>query len=188
MQTVNVEGYTILHLGCGVAKPPGHFGIDINPRSHADLILDLDMTPWPLPDGHFEEVYCPAIIEHLRNFFRVFEEIHRVSKNGARVYISVPHYTDTAAFSDPTHVLHLNSFSFDILTQETLFSFYTKARFHVVSFQIVMLKLWKWIGIQWLVNSGFRCPWFQFIRKFWENYCCFIFRAKSMEIVIKVVK
>lgn len=178
----------VLHLGCGLRKPPGHFGVDVNPRSGADLVHDLDATPWPLPDGRFDEVYCPSVIEHLSRFYPVFEEIHRVCRHGARVYVQVPHFTDTASFTDPTHVRHFTSYSFDVLTRDTQWSYYTPARFSVISFRIEMLKLYRWAGFQWMVNAGFRMPRLRFLRKFWENYLCFVIRAKSMDITLEVVK
>jgi len=42
--------------------------------------------------------------------------------------------------------------------------------------------LWKWLGIQWLVN---RFVWF---RRFWEMYLCFVVRGKQMEFTFEEVK
>ena len=58
---------TILNVGCGMKKPEGHFGIDKNPRSVADLVHDLNETPWPVEDSLFTEVHCHAVLEHLEN-------------------------------------------------------------------------------------------------------------------------
>jgi hypothetical protein len=162
--------------------------VDLNARSDADLIHDLDSTPWPLPADHFTEVHCPAVIEHLNRFYPVFEEIHRVCRGGARVHVSVPHYTDTAAFTDPTHVRHFTSYSFDVLTGDTQWAFYTEARYRLVSCRITLLRVWRWVGAEWLVNAGFGHPPLRFLRKFWENYLCFLVRGKSMDLVLEVVK
>lgn len=188
MCSESIDNYKILHLGCGISKPENHFGIDINPRSNANLKFDLDSFPWPLPDNHFEEVHCPAIIEHLNNFYQVFEEIYRVCKNGAKIYISIPHYSDVAAFTDPTHVKYFTSYSFDVLTQNTKWSYYTNAQFKFVKFKIIFLSFWRMLGIQFIINITFKYKILKSLRKFWESYLCFIIRAKSMEIILEVKK
>ena len=179
---------TILILGCGIKKQKDHFGIDINPKSKADLIYDLNVTPWPLENDIFNNVHCPAVLEHLNNFYGVMEEIWRVSKNNSLVYISVPHYTDTAAFTDPTHVKYFNTYSFDVLTKDTKWDFYTDAKFEVKSFTLRLLKFYKYLLFEAILNLSIRKNPLRFIRKFWENYLSFIIRGKTMEIVLRVVK
>jgi len=178
----------VLHLGCGRQKPAGHYGVDCNPRSLADARFDLDVVPWPLPSDHFQTVICPAIIEHLRNFYGVFEEIWRVSRPGARVTIDVPHYSDLAAFTDPTHVHFFTTRSFDVLAGGDKWAYYTAARFRPVRLHVTFLSLWRVLGWQWLVNLAIRRRPLRFIRNFWEQYLCFVVRAKSMTIELEVVK
>jgi hypothetical protein len=43
----------ILDLGCGIRKRPGTIGLDINPRSDADVIHDLTLFPYPFDDSSF---------------------------------------------------------------------------------------------------------------------------------------
>lgn len=178
----------ILNLGCGKKKSDNHFGIDINPRSDADLIYDVNKTPWPLEDNQFEEVICASIIEHLENFYGVMEEIWRISKNGALVYISIPHYSDTAAFTDPTHKKYFTTYSFDVLTKDTEWQYYTKARYKIRNFNVKFLRLYKHLFIEALINLSIRIDALRFIRKGWENYFSFIIRAKSIDIVLEVKK
>ncbi|MFT5220810.1 MAG: ubiquinone/menaquinone biosynthesis C-methylase UbiE [Gammaproteobacteria bacterium] len=179
---------TILNVGCGRKKLDDQFGIDINPRSNADLICDLNKIPWALEDNTFKEVHCHAVLEHLHNFYGVMEEIWRVSENGTLVYIDVPHHTDTAAYTDPTHVNHLTSFSFDTLTGETQWAFYTEARFEIKLLRVRMLKLYKYLLIEFLINLSIKHKPIRFIRKIWENYFSFIIRGKSIEVVLQVIK
>jgi len=178
----------ILNIGCGLKKPDDHFGIDINPRSKADLICDLNSPPWDLKDDTFEEVYCHAILEHLSNFYGVMEEIWRVSKQGSLVYINVPHYTDVASYTDPTHVNHLTSYSFDALTGENQWSYYTDARFEIVTLRVNLLKLYKALGIEFIINVSIKFKPLRVIRKIWETYFSYIIRGKSIEVILKVIK
>src|SRR3989338_9041216 len=93
----------ILHIGCGMSKKPGSIVIDINPKSDADIFHDLDKFPYPLPKNHFDQIIAEHILEHLENLNRVMEEIYKISKNGARIYISSCHFSSVDAFTDPTH-------------------------------------------------------------------------------------
>lgn len=179
---------TILNVGCGQSRKEGQFGIDVNPRSNADLIHDLNDTPWPVEDNRFDEVLCYAILEHLENFYGVMEEIWRVAKKDALVHINVPHYTDTAAYTDPTHVNYLTSYSFDSLEGDKDFSYYTEARFKIVELKVHMLSLYRLLLIQWLINLSIKYRPLRSIRKFWENYLSFIIRGKSISVVLRVVK
>src|SRR5687768_7076821 len=47
-----------LVLGCGLKKPDGSIGIDRNPGSAADLLYDLNRTPYPLKANQFERIIC----------------------------------------------------------------------------------------------------------------------------------
>jgi hypothetical protein len=56
---------TTLVLGCGLKKPEGSIGIDINPETTADILYDLNRTPYPLKGNQFERILCHDILEHL---------------------------------------------------------------------------------------------------------------------------
>ncbi|PIE29839.1 SAM-dependent methyltransferase, partial [candidate division KSB3 bacterium] len=93
----------VLDIGCGRKKVSGAVGVDLNPRTDADVIHDLNVFPYPFQDGEFDEVYCDSILEHLENFFQVMEELHRVTVAGGIIRVKVPHYTSFDAYTDPTH-------------------------------------------------------------------------------------
>ena len=58
-------------------------------------------------------MHAQDVIEHLSDTIRVMEEIHRISRNGARVHITVPHFSSANAYTDPTHCRLFSYFSFD---------------------------------------------------------------------------
>ncbi|MBI5117367.1 hypothetical protein HZA56_12900 [Candidatus Poribacteria bacterium] len=66
-----------LHLGCGTKKAQGATGIDFNPYSHADIIHDLNVTPWPLETGVFDRVICA----HERRRVKVRRDFHRIASH-----------------------------------------------------------------------------------------------------------
>ena len=54
-----------INIGCGLNKKDDEFSVDINPRSNADMIFDLNIIPWEIEDSKFEIVYCDAIFRTL---------------------------------------------------------------------------------------------------------------------------
>ena len=103
----------ILHLGAGQRKIRGAFTVDINPRTNPSLTWDLNQLPYPLPDDQFDVIVCHHVLEHLDNVLGVMEEIHRVGRAGARVFIRTPHFSSWQFYTDPTHRHPFTSRSFD---------------------------------------------------------------------------
>jgi SAM-dependent methyltransferase len=159
----------VLNMGCGQKRMDGAINLDRIAETQPDVIHDLNRTPWPFPDGTFRAVYASDVIEHLDDVVQVMEEIHRVSRNGALVYITVPHFSCSNAFTDPTHRHCFGYSSFDYFTEGNELSFYSHARFRrrlasLVFFPTVMSKVvwrlanrypvvyerrWAWIFPAW---------------------------------------
>ena len=83
--------------------------IDHDPNCGADVVHDLDCTPWPFEDNSFDEVAAYEVLEHLgrqgdyKAFFRHFGEIYRVLKHGGMLFATVPAWDDVWAWADPSH-------------------------------------------------------------------------------------
>jgi len=185
----------ILDLGCGNAKTPGAIGVDCRPHTHADLIYDLDVYPWPLADDQFDRIICNHIVEHVADFVRFVEEVHRVAKPGARVEIVTPHFSNRFGYTDPTHRRYLSLFAFDYFispppfrpswisrafeTQSPVADFYSTARFEKTRAWLRFARPFRLIGIQWLAN---RFPYF------YEAYLAFIFPARDLYFTLTVRK
>ncbi len=54
------------------------------------------------------------MLEHLNHPLPLMQELHRISKNGAKLVVKLPYGSTDAAFEDPTHVKQyfLNSFGY----------------------------------------------------------------------------
>ena len=174
-----------LDLGCGLHKAPGWIGIDSNRDAiPADVLADLN-RPLPFPDDTFDEVRAVHVIEHVGDIMQTMAEIHRVARHGARLYLATPHYTDSSSWRDPTHRWHLNTYSFRFWTAIGLHHerhWYTRLELREVALHVELARLWRYAGFQWLVNRFEPC------RRFWEQYLCFLLRAKQIEFTFKVVK
>ena len=118
-------------LGSGRKNSPTPVNVDIEvfhgPRHRARL----ESTSWPLPDNWFDECHAYDVIEHLDNIVKTMEEIHRVSRNGAIVRITVPHFSCANAFTDPTHRHYFSVFSLNYFTgrARVFFLFYSDRHF-----------------------------------------------------------
>ena len=109
----------ILDVGCGRDKLPGAVGIDRNPRSHADIVHDLDARPWPIEDDRFDEVRAMDVLEHVEDFIGCVEEIHRVCRDGAIVHVRMPFVSSVDYFTDPTHKRAGSARTFDYFDPAT---------------------------------------------------------------------
>ncbi|MEM5793516.1 MAG: methyltransferase domain-containing protein [Candidatus Aenigmatarchaeota archaeon] len=127
----------ILDLGCGKNKFEGAIGIDFCKDTKADIVHDVNVFPYPFEDDTFDKVIMNHIIEHLDNIVRVMEEVHRISKPDAEVYIKKPHFSCRDSWRNPTHKHHLAIDSFDYFTDNPMLTtYYTKARFKIVKKEI----------------------------------------------------
>jgi SAM-dependent methyltransferase len=126
----------ILDLGCGKKKYPGSIGLDISPDTDADVIHDMNKTPYPFEDNTFDFVYMDNIIEHVNDIIEVMEEVYRITKNGAKVKIIVPYFRSLYAFIDPTHKHFFTTMSFNYFEPGHKFNQlykYSNAQFKVLS-------------------------------------------------------
>ena len=186
---------TILDIGCGKNKTPGAIGIDFNANTTADMVHDLNAFPWPLSDNQFDRIVCKHIVEHIVDFVRFVEEVHRVAKPGAFVEIVTPHFSNRYSYTDPTHLRHLSLFAFDYFidqppfnpspvsrafeTQSPLVDFYSPVRFKKIRAFLRFGRPFRLCGLQWLAN---RFPYF------YEAYLVWIFPARDLYFTLQVVK
>ena len=172
-----------LDVGCGRNKYPGAIGLDRNPHTAADVICDLDRVPYPFRDSQFDEIRVIHVIEHVADVLATMQELHRLARSGGVIRIETPHYTDFSSFCDPTHRWHLNSFSFRYFGErDGGFGYYTRVKMRERRVYVKLLRLWKWLGFELLVNHSFA------FRKFWEHYLCFLVRGKAIQFELEVVK
>jgi SAM-dependent methyltransferase len=171
-------GGPLLDVGCGSKKHAGAVGIDRSSDTDADVVHDLDLVPWPLPDSSFEEILLQDVIEHLRDPYAVFRELHRIGTPGARVHLRTPHFSSALAYSDPTH-LHWFSAAAIRALAEPGFAHYTSARFRVVSLTLDLWLPFRALGIAALAN---RWP------DVYEKYFAFRFTAMNIRAEFEVLK
>ncbi len=110
---------TKINLGGGRNKQPGYATIDIIAYPEVDIVADVTKGI-PLPDNSVEEILALSIIEHLEDTVFIMEEMYRVSKNNAKIIITVPYVKSTAAFKDPTHKKFFTERTFEYFDKSLL--------------------------------------------------------------------
>ena len=97
-----------LNLGCGQNRLDGYVNADREPVVEPDVVMDLEEFPWPFEDHSVDEVVANHVLEHVgaraEVFIGIMQELYRVCRGGARIYIAVPHPRHDNFIDDPTHV------------------------------------------------------------------------------------
>lgn len=179
----------ILDVGCGANKTAGAIGLDNNRRTAADVIHDLGNFPYPFDDNEFDLVIASHVIEHVPDVMAFIGELHRVTRNGGTIRLLTPHYTNPDWPNDPTHRNHINSYTFNtFLPGRQVFDFYTDIELRPVKCYVSLANLWKYLGIEFLVNLDQTWPSMRLLRKFWEQYLSYLIRGKELTFEFEVVK
>lgn len=127
-----------LNLGCGKDYRKGWINVDINNKDiygdniKVDLFWDLNVYPYPFKDNSFDEINADAIIEHLQDKVKPWDELRRIAKPGCKIYVWVPHYSGYTGYGDPTHyhrysyftgILVAKMWNFKLLKNKICFSY-----------------------------------------------------------------
>src|SRR5438046_10674311 len=98
----------VLDVGCGWNKTAGAIGIDSNSKSHADVIHDLGVVPYPFADNEFDEVVCRHVAEHVPDVMAFVTELYRITKAGGRLTIDRLHYSHPHWATHPPPTTNFN--------------------------------------------------------------------------------
>lgn len=121
------------------------------------------------------------IIEHLEDLISVMREISRISKHGAEVIITTPHFSSHNSYTDPTHRHHLAAASFAYFANSE-FERFTMPK---CGFELINVEL-SFGGNLILDNAG------RFIAnrslRWYERHCAWIFPALDIRARLRVLK
>lgn len=169
----------VIDLGCGPCKTPGAIGFDIHPYDGVDVVGNLNSFPWPFADNEFDRVICKQVVEHVENPTAFFKELHRISKNSAEIYVRTPHYTCVTSWSDPTHRWHYSAHWFEPFIKGGYLGAQT-GYFEVISTKVNFGKNIRYLIPKLMIKlKGLM---------FWEKNYGFIYPARDVETVLKVIK
>lgn len=105
-----------LDIGCGENKQDENFvGMDVRPLEGVDIVHDINVHPWPLPDGCVSLAVASHLVEHIPRtalngngetifpFMAFMNEVWRVMQVGGQFAIAMPYAGSPGYFQDPTH-------------------------------------------------------------------------------------
>lgn len=103
-----------LDIGCGANKQPGFVGLDIRALPGVDIVHDINVHPWPLPDGCALTAFASHLVEHIPPvaigadgtwfpFVTFMDEVWRILKPGGQFAMALPHGSSQGFLQDPTH-------------------------------------------------------------------------------------
>lgn len=89
---------TVLDAGCGDGKFLGLFknmvGVETNSEKlktvRGKTMICASVENLPFKDGSFDGILCTEVLEHVRNYMKAMNEIHRVAKVNGKVLITTP--------------------------------------------------------------------------------------------------
>ena len=108
-----------LDIACGQNRQPGFVGLDIHAWPGVDIVHDVNVHPWPLPDECAIVAMCSHLVEHIPTvmldggktrfpFIEFMDEVWRIMKIGGEFMIACPHGSSQGFLQDPTHCHAMN--------------------------------------------------------------------------------
>jgi hypothetical protein len=74
------------------------------------------------------------------------------------------------------------------MSERTPFPFYTTVELRPIRSYATLANVWRFLGLELLVNLDQHWPALRFTRKFWEFYLCNLFRGKELHFEFEVMK
>lgn len=108
----------ILDIGCGESKMDLEssrvVGMDKRNLPGVDLVHDIEVFPWPLPDACCLTVISSHVLEHIKPWLTIdlFNEVWRIMRPGGQWAISLPYAGSFGFWQDPTHCNGFNEATF----------------------------------------------------------------------------
>lgn len=171
-----------LNLGCGNDAKDGYVNVDKFAFKGADIIWDMNKTPFPFKENSFSEIIMNHVLEHVEDVPKTMEEVWRISKPGALIFIGVPYFTGINAVKDPTHKHFFCVGTFEFFERGRLGNYFeelTKMNFKIIRKKIIYSnhRLLKIINPLLNLHQGI-----------YERFFCYLLPAQVLEVTLKAIK
>lgn len=145
-----------INLGSGADPAPGWVNVDMMDIPEVDVVHNLIDFPYPFEDNSADEMKAVDVIEHLPPYIgkehgviKFIEEVHRILKPGAEIFIQTPGWKADFLWIDPTHVRGFDVQSMDFFDPEKHYGkttgFYSKCKFTVKSEELPNHNIRFWM-------------------------------------------
>jgi ubiquinone/menaquinone biosynthesis C-methylase UbiE len=111
-----------LNLGSGSDYKKGWVNVELLRKLKADVHHNLNKFPYPFKNSEFDEVLMKMVLEHIDEPLKALKEVTRISRNGAKLTVIVPHTNSYSNLTDLQHKHNFteNSFNKDLLKEYNL--------------------------------------------------------------------
>ena len=107
-----------LNVGCGMDYKKDWVNLDFNKKVKADVYADFEKK-LPFKDNTFDYIYTHYVLEHVKDFFKVVDELYRISKPNAIIEVYVPHFTSIYSRKYAYHYQSFGIGSFIMFTEQS---------------------------------------------------------------------
>ncbi len=178
-----------LNLGCRTDVLPGWTNLDYDKSPNSDDMKNvqvnhnLDVFPYPFKDNSVEEIRFWNVLEHLKEPKNVMSEIHRICKNGAKVHLKIPHFSQGGMWGDETHRYGCST-SFVPKAIE-----FSQKKFRVVSMRLNYRQVRENMGAFGRLQNALLGPLINLRPNLFERYFLYWFGGvEELEYWLEVVK
>ena len=179
-----------LNLGAGKDILSGYLNHDIADLPGINSIHDLNKYPWPWEENSFDEILAMDILEHLDNFMKAMEELHRILKPDGKVTIRVPYWNHSCAYIDPTHKRGFHEHSFHFFNVDSPYykerGYYSKATFQIIDEVLILAPGYPYLSIPLVSHLHIRGRWLRRIIGWFGNYVGNV--ISDVQMVLKKVE
>jgi len=129
-----------LDIGCGENKQEGFLGMDSRKLKGVDIVHNIEKLPLPLPANSVGKVVMCHFWEHIKpcNVMDFMNDLHRICKDKAQIFISAPYGMEFRYIQDPTHCNPSNEATFHYFDKKhPLWGVYKSKVFHLEYFEII---------------------------------------------------
>ena len=180
-----------IELGCGPSKRnPDAVGVDIIDLPGVDVVGDAVKVLEKLPDSSVSSLYSEHFLEHLSDPYALLVEASRVLMPGGEFRAVVPHFSNPAFYSDPTHRTFFGLYTFGYWVSGTPFRrqvpqyeralplTLAKTRYRFKSSRPFYVRHSIKKLTSWWVNLG------RWTQEFYEEHLCWIMPCYEVEYVL----
>jgi len=151
----------LLDFGCG-SKPykelfdvQEYIGLDIRESGHYHKSEQVDVyydgKTIPFDDNHFDSIFSSEVLEHVFNLEQILDELHRVTKPGGHLLITLPFVWEEHEI--PFDFARYTSFGIDYLLKKT--GFEVIARQKTTNYVETVFQMWNAYVWQYLPSNQF---------------------------------
>ena len=171
-----------LNIGCGKDIRRGFVNVDYLKSKGVDVVCNLNNYPYPFQNNQFDEILAKDILEHLEKPDKCMRELWRISRNGCKIKIIVPHYSSVNAWGDMTHVKPFSQHSMDHFNikkeKGTSLEFHQKEKFKV-NVKLIIPRIYKILGVSFFIR---------YFPEVYERFFTYLLPIQGLEFYLETIK